>query len=287
MPRHYQFRTLRSDFIDLCQGDRIAALLLDYFWQQGQKLAERRRDGDSAESVFIPLGWNYAISIILMPVGKNVIKRGVARLVDLRYLTPHPANGQWGANVVNRYKVNMPTIQADINRWSMLDAYVQPDLTLSGQIYPYIQPDLLNMSEQTYPLGLRSQYESVVESVIESPSSTPAAPAGTMMTMSEIDELISSLLGRRPTKLQQAQMGQMLSKYPAAEIQWAVGVAAAADARNLKYVLTCLENGRPAAKAPAPERSYYVAEPDDSVPMTPDEMRQIKQNMLALRGGAS
>jgi DnaD/phage-associated family protein len=291
MPRHYQFRTLRSDFIDLCDGNRIAALLLDYFWQQGQKLIERQMNG-SPESHYIPLGWNYAILITLMPIGKNAIKRAVAALVERGYITPHSENGQWAANVTNRYRVEMAVIQSDLNRWSESETYVQPDLPRSRQIYPYVQPDLPPRSAQTYPLGPVGPYESVKESAYESPSSSPAQPVAMAMTIADIDELISSLLGRRPTKAQQQQMLQMLTRFNHEQIRLAVDVAAANDKRSLAYVRAILENnhngnGKHAQPAAQPERVYFTAPEDDAPAMTPEEMAEVRAQLKALRSGQS
>lgn len=290
MPRHYQYRTLRSDFIDLCDGNRIAALLLDYFWQQGQKLIERQMNG-SPESQYIPLGWNYAIIITLMPVGKNAIKRAVSMLVERAYITPHSENGQWASNVTNRYRVEMAIIQADLNRWSESENYVQPDLPRSARTYPYVQPDLPPRSAQTYPLGLAGPYESVKESVNESPSSSPASPVAMAMAIDEIDELISGLLGRRPTKAQQQQMLSLLGAHRPEQIRLAVDIAAANDKRSLAYVRAILQNGtgnghsKPAAPAPRTERRYFVAEPETSQPLTPDEIAEFKRGLAAVRNG--
>lgn len=113
------------------------------------------------------------------------------------------------------------------------------------------------------------------------------------MTIAEIDELIGGLLGRRPTKAQQQQIVRMLADHPPEQIRAAVDAAAARDARSLTYVAAILRNnaGRPASPnghAVKPERRYFVAEPEEQTPLTPEEIAHFKQAVAAIRnGGAS
>jgi hypothetical protein len=276
MPRHYQFRTLRSDFIDLCDGNRIAALLLDYFWQQGQKLIERQMNG-SPESQYIPLGWNYAILITLMPIGKNAIKRGVDMLVERAYITPHSANNQSGANVINSYRVEMAVIQADLNRWSESSTWVQPDLPRSTQTHPWVQTDPPPGSVQTHPLGLAGPHESVRESAYD--SAAAAAPPPLL-----IADSLKAYFGRTPTPMELQIGAALVLRHGHAHVRTAIEDAASKGGRSMKYVEQIANNADPRPTAAAqPERTYFTAPEDDAPAMTAEEIAQTKAELQAMR----
>jgi hypothetical protein len=104
--------------------------------------------------------------------------------------------------------------------------------------------------------------------------------------LTEIDQLITDLLGHRPTKEQQQQMLEMWSNFPPDQIRQAVAIAHANDIRHLNYVrgiLDKLQNGKAAAPAAQPERHYFTAPEDDGPVMTPEEMAEVRAQLRALR----
>lgn len=277
MPRTYIYRTLRSDFIDLCDGDCNAALALDYFWQQGQKLTERQMN-DASATPYIPLGWGYGLQVILIPIGKNALKRAVTLLIHKTYIIPHPANGQVGANQVNRYRVNLTIIQRDINLWSQSNPSVWTDIGRSTQTDPSIHTDLPPRSAQTEGVGLHRPQESVRESVKESAAATqpPPPPDET------IQQLLAAYLGRMPTPMELQRTASLVRQHGHERTRAAIEDAAAKGGRSVKYVEQIAGDVNPRAAA-APAQAYvpkpYVAEESDEPLVTVEEARAIRARM--------
>jgi hypothetical protein len=280
MNRTHIYRTLRSDFIDLCDGNRVAALLLDYFWQQGNKAIERQMNG-SIEAGYIPLSWNYAIGVILLPVGKNSVKRAIEMLIERAYITPHSQNNVSSSNQVNRYRPNVSVIQGDLNRWSMSAIYEQPALPRSVQTQGgsgWTQSGSAQTqggSTQTQGVGLAGPQEVVKESVEESAAAATEPPPPF-----DPIQIYEAWAGRIPTKLELRQVIKLAEQHGEAETRAAFEDAALKGGKSLKYVAAILAGDKGPAVSVAP---VYVADEVHEV-ISLEERRALRAQMM--NGGA-
>lgn len=289
--RPYFWRTLRSDFLDMCDRNVCAALLLDYFHTNEITSMGRRTQG-ARDSGYYELSRSFASAVVLIDVSKNTVKNALNLLIAKGYITPHPENGRSGWINRNRYRPNLGVILQDAADWqnahpnwsNEIQQLVNPDQSI-GQTGP------IQLVKRDQSIGQTGPQESVKDREYETPPhNAPAVPAVAVAALTEIDQLITDLLGHPPTKPQQHQMLELWSTFPPDQIRQAVATAHANDKRHLNYVrgiLDKMQNGKPAPAAAQPERVYFTAPEDDAPAMTPEEMAEVRAQLKALRSGQS
>jgi hypothetical protein len=278
--RPYFWRTLRSDFLDMCDRNLCAALLLDYFHTCEIHSMGQRTQG-ARDSGYYELSRSFASAVVLIDVGKNTVHTALKLLIQKGFISAHPYNGKSGWVNRNRYRPNMPAILQAANEWqtahpnwsSETQQSVQPDQSI-GPVGPI---QLVHLDQS---IGLVGPQDRERDKEYES----AAAATNPLPPPLLIADSLKAYFGRTPTPMELQIGAALVLRHGQAHVRAAIEDAASKGGRSMKYVEQIANNAdaRPTAAA-QPERTYFTAPEDDAPAMTADEIAQTKAELQAMR----
>lgn len=301
------FRRIYPVFVDICEQDGIAAVLLDHFIFREQATDEAISQGEESGKWYA-LSSSYAKKVIYLPASTNKIRQSIQRLVRLSFIQPHPDNAR-RTGLTPQYRLNIVVLRAAIQRWNEAQEYgfgTRPssnakaagaenattssnviNLPTSSNLITYPvksdHPTLSNLI--TLPDQICTHKEVVEEESKRTTTTTTEAAASGLLLLSSNDSIqlpktkstLHDFMGKNPSKTQCMQLVDLWREYGEAAVTDAITIAADADKRTLAYVKGILKNkaeGKTKAGTPAP-RKFFVASPDEpeGSRMTAEEMR--------------
>jgi hypothetical protein len=140
--RRPRYRTLREDYVKFCDGNVVAALLLDYFASVDHIHDEQRTQGETPSDWRAISGrFGGLITILQPPPSRDTIRRALEKLIEKKLIEAHSENGQRAEpntnSVPNRYRLIAFRLLALEREWTpgALDAGGDAQTTPPPAIY--------------------------------------------------------------------------------------------------------------------------------------------------------
>jgi hypothetical protein len=297
--RPYFWRMLRQDFLDLCDRNHIAALLLDYFYTNEVNSMGRRTQGGRDDG-FYELSTAFASAVVLLDVGKNSVKAALYLLILNGFITPHPDNGRAGWQNRNRYRPNMTVILQAADDWARTHPMsankvfqlVSPEQSIglaepingSAQTNQLVQPD--QSIGPTRPQDLISNQ--VMDQQQQQQQDAPQTEPQKELLLLPLISIFKDWAGRAPTKAERQHLEQLTAGLTIAQVEQAFADATLKGARSLKYLVPILADIRAGThgangKPKAAERKPFVAPDKPADVVTVEAMRQMRREIEARR----